>query len=194
MVGAHPGCAQGARHRCLRYVETGRPETFGSCSGALNIACSPSSCLLVCQSFGSALLLAAPGALWWRSGQQRPAPLAPTRPACSKYGGWKCGLSPLATERCCSAPIILQPNLTTYQERLSTRLFFSAVSPRLMCGAFGSAQKLASAVAEARKKSGACVRALSAFARVCRRFKPALAQRGVQALILVRLLRLSVCK
>ena len=36
----------------------------------------------------------------------------------------------------------------------------------MMCGAFGSAQKLASAVAEARKKSGACVRALSALARV----------------------------
>jgi hypothetical protein len=54
----------------------------------------------------------------------------------------------------------------TCQERRSARLFFSAASPRLMCGAFGSAQKLASAVAEARTKSGACVRALSAFARV----------------------------
>ena len=50
-------------------------------------------------------------------------------------------------------------------------MFAAAVCVQVMCWAFGPAEKLPPAVAEAGATSSTCVRALSALAGVCRRFQ-----------------------
>ena len=72
--------------------------------------------------------------------------------------------------------------------------FSAAVSLQEVTAAFGTAEKLPPAVAEAMTMSGACVRAFSALAGVCRCFKRALAHAGVRVLILTCLLLLCACR
>ena len=66
----------------------------------------------------------------------------------------------------------------------------ATVSPQEVGAAVDPAEKLPPTLAEAGATSGMCLRALSALASVCRRFKRALAQAGVRVHILACLLLL----
>ena len=70
----------------------------------------------------------------------------------------------------------------------------AAVSPQEVAAAVDPAEKLPPPVAEAGATSGMCLRALSALASVCRRFKRALAQAGARAQMLAGLLLLGACR
>ena len=88
----------------------------------------------------------------------------------------------------------LLPLSTPVSTDASPCCFSAATCVQVVTRAFGTAQKLPPPVAEAMTTSGACMRALSAFAGVSRRFKRALAQAGVRAHILACLLLLCACR
>ena len=110
--------------------------------------------------------------------------------AWSKYAGSTCSLPPFAAEWCLSAPT-LPPTISTPVSTDALVCCLSAtVSPQEVGAAIDPAEKLPPTLAEAGATSGMCLRALSALASVCRRFKRALAQAGVRAHILACLLLL----
>ena len=89
-----------------------------------------------------------------------------------------CGVVPLGTIFI-STPFFLSLSTDTLR-----CCFSAAVSLQAMCGAFGLAEKLPPAVAEAAAKSFACLRAVfCAYGRLWV-FQTRLAERGVCALIL----------
>eukprot|EP01043_Picozoa_sp_COSAG02_P083888 COSAG02_NODE_21824_length_773_cov_105.227003_3_plen_162_part_01 len=112
---------------------------------------------------------AARGANCWRPGEQRSKPATSVHPAWSKYGGSTCSLSPLAAERCLSAPTFATGISTPVSTDALVCCLSVAVSPQEVTAAVGVADKLPTAMAEAGATSGTCVCALAAFASARRR-------------------------
>ena len=123
---------------------------------------------------------AAPVSRCWRLGSQRPEPSVALHRARSKYAGSNCGLSPLAAERCFSAPPCVLPRLTPASTDALLCTFSAPLSPQVICWMSGPADKLSLPVADARARSGECVRAAVASMGSCELFNPGLFRLSVE--------------
>ena len=101
-----------------------------------------------------------------------------------QFAAVRCGTVPFGT---ILPPILISTPVST--DALVCCLS-ATVSPQEVATAVDPAEKLPPTVTEAGATSGVCLRALSALASVCRRFKRALAQAGVRTHILACLLLL----
>ena len=111
-------------------------------------------------------------------GSQRPEPSVALHRARSKYAGSNCGLSPLAAERCFSAPPCVLPRLAPASTDALLCTFSAPLSPQVICWMSGPADKLSLPMADARARSGECVRAAVASMGSCERFKRAFSHLG----------------